>query len=107
MRAIIALDTMRSHEKLGAMPRFKTYNTAMKYLYWVAFCKTFGCKNMTAVRFDGLCVEGRPDKFEIYAPNHKIALKCSVCLKSYEYEAGEIIAVVKNDPPPLDFVNLV
>ena len=79
----------------------------MKYLYWVAYCKTFGCKNMMVVKFDGPCVEGRPDKFEIRMPNPKIALGCSVCSKSYEYEAAEIIAVVKNDPPPLDFVNLV
>jgi hypothetical protein len=77
----------------------------MSYLYWVAYCKTFRCKNARVVKFGGPCIEGSSEKFQISLPKN-LTIKCPVCLKSYEYESAEIIAVVKADSPPLDFVNL-
>jgi hypothetical protein len=86
--------------------RFEVYNpAAMKYLYWVADCKTVDCKNTRPVKFGGPCVEGKTEKFQIVVPNNLI-VKCPACSKAYEYGAAEIVAVVKNDPPPPDFVDL-
>jgi len=81
--------------------------SAMKYLYWVAYCKTVGCKSMRVVKFGGECVEGRPDQFQIVVPDTALILDCPACSKSSEYRATEIVAVVKNDPPPTDFVDLI
>jgi len=76
-----------------------------EYLYWVADCKTAACTNSRVIRFGGECVKGKTEEFQIKVPS-KITLQCPVCLKSYDYEAAEIIAVVKDNLPPPDFVNL-
>jgi hypothetical protein len=72
----------------------------MKYLYWVAYCKTLGCKAAHVIKYDGVCVEGVPDKFEI-ALSNKIAIQCKLCSRSHEYNPNEVIAVVKETPPTL------
>ena len=76
----------------------------MIYLYWAANCKTDGCKNSRVIKFRGEYIEGTPEP-PVLLPK-KITITIPVCSKSYEYEAAEIIPIVKDSPPPFDFVNL-
>ena len=76
----------------------------MSYLYWVADCKTDGCENQRVIRFGGDYDANRMVFLVGLAPN-RLTVRCPVCQHSYEYEEAEIHSVIKDEPPPPDFVD--
>lgn len=75
----------------------------MSYLYWVAECKTEGCENQRLIKFGGEYDGNKMAFLSGLAPN-RLTVHCPICDKSYEYEESEIVAVIKDEPPPPGFV---